>query len=463
MTITSQHVDLSHKFMAAVAQTCEARGLKMPDIRRVQIAERNARLYSIAIFPDTLTGKLEAYESAGFLHQISTALKGLPVTYSNHTGFRLIAGIDGYQVERPARLNYPGHLVGQVRLGIDQAGREVSKSWAQLGHALIVGMTGFGKTSTMRVIIADALADDCRLVLGDLHESTFPMLRGHSSLLAPIGHSILDYIDLMKLLQQVQAQRKARYAALHVRDIYPDDLDEYNAAVEPAQRLPRIVAIFDEFSTACDQDNGAKGELAHLAFQLATEVRKFGINLIFAGQAINADLVGPMRDQLVTRICFRVARRDVSRIAVRPGAEALKEPGHALMQDGRMQAYYLDKTEMTALAKGGRQAVAAVSAETGAVSFAASSANLVDEGHRATSPVGVSPLRLTVDEQRMVKAARAAGGWFKIDEVAAATGLGRNNVNEVARRWANDGLLTGVLTDDQGRRLGRKITARLAS
>jgi hypothetical protein len=39
------------------------------------------------------------------------------------------------------------------------------------------------------------------------------------------------------------------------------------------------------------------------------------------GQAINADLVGPMRDQITTRVCYQVARREISRTVVyRPGA-----------------------------------------------------------------------------------------------------------------------------------------------
>ena len=354
MTITSQHFTQAHQFMAALEQTCAARRLHMPNIRDVLLTQRNGRTYAISLFPDAVEAKLEAYENPGFLHQISTALKGIPVRYSNHTGFRLIAALDGYQ-NQPERLDYPGHLAGQVRLGVDQAGREVIKPWAKVGHGLIVGMTGSGKTSTLRVIIADALADGCRLILGDLHDSTFPMLRGHPALLAPIGHSPIEYIELMQVIRGLKDQRQAQYAALHDRGVYPDDLDEYNAAVEPAQRLPRIVAVFDEFSTACDQDNGARGELAHLTFQMATEVRKFGINLIFAGQAINADLVGPMRDQITTRVCYQVARREISRTVVyRPGAELIARPGHGLTMDGRLQAYYLDKQVMIDLARRGQ-------------------------------------------------------------------------------------------------------------
>jgi hypothetical protein len=55
-------------------------------------------------------------------------LVGLYAT--NHTGFRLITALDGYQ-NQPERLDYPGHL----GLGVDQAGREVIKPWAKVGHA----------------------------------------------------------------------------------------------------------------------------------------------------------------------------------------------------------------------------------------------------------------------------------------------------------------------------------------
>ena len=39
-------------------------------------------------------------------------------------------------------------------------------------------------------------------------------------------------------------------------------------------------------------------------------------------------MVGPMRDQITTRVCFQVARRKISRTVVyRPGAELIARPG----------------------------------------------------------------------------------------------------------------------------------------
>jgi hypothetical protein len=77
----------------------------------------------------------------------------------------------------------------------------------------------------------------------------------------------------------------------------------------------------------------------------------------FAGQAIDAHLVGPMRAQITTRICYQVVRREISRMVVyRPDAEltlaphcvpwhcppgqvwcsaGVARPGHGLTMDGR--------------------------------------------------------------------------------------------------------------------------------
>ena len=351
--ITPQHIQRTHDFMQALKTVCDDRRLPLPDIREVFVTARLQRVYVFAVFPDRIGYKQEVYADDRFLHQISSALQGMPVTYSNSTGFRLVALLDGQPDQLPARLDYPEHLPGQVRLGLDAANREIRVAWLQLGHGLIVGMTGSGKSSELRAIVAAALRDDLQLILADLHDNTFPMLAGQPTLLAPIAHTVEEFIDRMQLIRDLITQRKSAYRALHARGLYPDDLDEYNAAVEPERRLKRVIALFDEFSSACDQDGARSGELAHLAFQNVTEARKFGINLIFSGQSFSADLVGPMRDQITTRLCFMVARKEISRIVIgRSGAEQLRQPGRALTERGWLQAYYFDKQNLIDLVSG---------------------------------------------------------------------------------------------------------------
>lgn len=446
MGITSQHITRTHDFMAAIKATCAARRIPMPDIHDVRIATRNDRVYSFAIFPQPFGYKLEAYKDARFLDQISSSLNGLPVTYSNSTGFRLVAVVEGERDQMPTMVNCPEHRPGHVRLGVDAANREQVLTWERFGHGLILGMTGSGKSSLLRVIVAAALQDDLSLILADLHDSTFPMLAGQRNLLAPIAHTVPEYIERMTLIRELIEQRRVAYQALHTRGVYPDTLDEYNAAVEPGRQIKRVIAFFDEISSACDQDRGENGELAHLAFQNVVEARKFGINLIFSGQSISAKLVGPMRDQLLARICFRVARGEISRIAVyRSGAENLRYAGRALILDGLLQAYYFDKQRLIDLARD---------------AMLTSEAPLVFE-----RPVTIKPRTptFTPDEIKMVEAAQAADGWFRIrgeNNIPEATGIARDRIEEIAKRWVNAGYLTSVIYEG-GVRKGRRITDRL--
>ena len=74
--ITSQHIQRTHDFMAAIKQTCDDRRLPMPDIREVIITERRNRVFAFAIFPQAVGHKQEAYADAKFLHQISSTLAG---------------------------------------------------------------------------------------------------------------------------------------------------------------------------------------------------------------------------------------------------------------------------------------------------------------------------------------------------------------------------------------------------
>lgn len=422
--IETQHIQRAHDFMTAIKSTCADRRLPMPNIREVLIVERRARVFAFAVFPQSVGHKQEAYAAAPFLHQISSTLQGVPVTFSNSTGFRLCALLDGPRELLPGRLDYPGHRAGHVRLGLDAAGREVALTWEQFGHGLIVGMTGAGKSSMLRVIVADALADGHRLIIGDLHDNTFPMVATHAALLAPIAHTVPDYIERLKLIKSIADERREAYVALHERKVYPDNLDEYNAAVEVAQRLPRIVAFFDEISTACDQDRGRYGVLAHLAFQAATEVRKFGINLVFSGQSITADLIGPMRDQLSTRVCFRVARREISQLAVfRKGAELIDQPGRALTPSGLWQAYYLDKQPLI---------------EAGQVEYLA---EVEPKAESITKSMQVASPQLLLGDLNLAKRCRVENDGRFTEAWLISIGFSQRAARRVKAEWLNNGWL----------------------
>ena len=80
----------------------------------------------------------------------------------------------------------------------------------------------------------------------------------------------------------------------------------------------------------------------------------------------------------------------------------------------------------------------------------------------ATSILGWS--LLSPDEQELVRVAvQRLDGWFKIRELAAITGQGRDSINTLAKQWEALGYLTPVQRNERGHQLGRKVTEKLCA
>ena len=53
-------------------------------------------------------------------------------------------------------------------------------------------------------------------------------------------------------------------------------------------------------------------------------------------------------------------------------------------------------------------------------------------------------------------------GVFKVRELHEATGIGRDVILDLAKRWELCGWLTPIQTNDKGHRIGRGVTSTLA-
>jgi hypothetical protein len=132
-----------------------------------------------------------------------------------------------------------------------------------------------------------------------------------------------------------------------------------------------------------------------------------------------------VRTNLATRIAFPVPSVHDSLIILgRPGAEKLpRQAGRLLLVwDGRL------------------------------VEAQAFQVSLPEEGGQEQAVL------LTLRERQLVEEAVRQGGWFRVRDIAEATGESRDWVNEVARRWERMGYLTGVQVNERGHRLGRRVT-----
>jgi len=293
--------------------------------------------------------RMEQYLDHDLLHQVSTACRGIPVYLSNTNGLRYGFLLTG-RPRLPGRVDFPGLERGIVRLGIGLQG-EVRCTWDRLGHLLVAGQTGSGKSVLLRLLAHQGLADGARLLLSDLDGATFPMLAGHPALVAPIAGNPQEAHQVVGLALGECDRRAVLYQAAGG---YPDKMEDYNAqAVKVGEEtLPRLLVILDEYNATAIANGGARGQFAGDVAALAWRGRKFGVNLVVAAQDFAKDIVGRFRDQ-VTPILFHVQSKDLARAVNCSPAAHFTKPGRAVSPRwGKFQAFYLDKADLATATAG---------------------------------------------------------------------------------------------------------------
>jgi hypothetical protein len=303
-------------------------------------------VWLFAELDDQRIPRFEPYEQAA--HHLSSSLKGMPVLISNHTGLRLAFLLSpvrrlSKKVELPEVLQAGRLMIGQRANGGAALGK-----WGDLGHMMVAGMTGSGKSYTLRSLVYQAIKQDFQLILGDLDNNTFPMLKEHPALMAQLAENEEGFLMALRTAYAEIESRKLLYSQA---GNYPENIDEYNAwalkaSVEP---LRRVLVVLDEFNSAVDNSKGVNGPLANLAKQLVWRGRKFGITLVMGSQDFSKDLVGVIRDQVGVMIVHRVKSAEVARnIGLGAAAQiSANRPGRAVTDRwGLIQAYFMAKDKL---------------------------------------------------------------------------------------------------------------------
>ncbi|HOV49547.1 MAG TPA: FtsK/SpoIIIE domain-containing protein [Anaerolineae bacterium] len=365
--------------------------------------------------------RLEQYSRPDLLHHLSTAIGGRPVYLSNSSGLRYAVLLSA-PPRLPRRVDFPGVQRGQVLLGQRATGELLRVSWEHLGHLLVAGKTGAGKSSFDRLVVYQALAEGCQLLLADLDGATFPMLDGHPALLAPLAHTPEAMLGVVEQALGECDHRAVLYGQVGT---FPENLAEYNVAVvrEGGTPLPRVLVVLDEFNTAVLSSGGATGPLAATVATLGWRGRKFGFNLIFSAQDFTKAIVGRVRDQVSAAICFRVRGGEIARAVGCPDAVRIPEsrPGLAITDRwGPVQTCYLDK------------------------------ALLIQAGQGSVAPV------LTPLEQQVVTQAQQRDGRITL-ALLQELGLGKRE----AERLLGDWRVRGWVLKDPARQNAHYLTPKL--
>ena len=310
-------------------------------IRRWLLTENGERVWLFGVLDDQRLSSLQPYTSEQTLHHLSTALRGMPVLISNTTGLRY-AVLLSRPPQMPQQADFPGLSRGQVGLGVGLYGAAIQSTWQSLGHVLVTGKNGSGKSTFNRLLVYQALAEKHRLLLADPHGTSFPMLADHPALFCPIAQ---DGAEALALTQRALGECRNRSDLFRQMPGYPEDLDEYNRLVTRSggEPLPRLVLILDEFNGLADET----AELIQTCKILGREGRKFGVNLIFSTHDLTLQEIGRVRNQVRTVFAFHTDAG--ASLLSKLGVESAKHlsaahPGLAFSNRwGLVQTYFLDK------------------------------------------------------------------------------------------------------------------------
>jgi hypothetical protein len=407
-----------------ISAALEQRGLK-PSFYGHYLTRYAGILLLISELKVSELGRLEAYMTDDLRHQISTSLQGTKVYLSNTTGLRYVVPLSKPR-GLPQKIEYPADTErGKLALGVNYLGNRVAVEWGDLGHMLVAGMTGSGKSMFLRLVAYQAIRDGMKLLLADIDQATFPMLAGHSALLAPIA---VNAADAFEMIRQALAECDRRAALFQGMAGYPENLDEYNrlAVKNGKEPLPRVLLALDEFSATLSTLGGGKSDAAQLLAAIGFRGRKFGVSVVFAAHEFTKEQVGLLRDQVRTVAMLRVQSKEMAKRLGCEGAERISagRPGLAMTNRwGPMQTYFLDK------------------------------GMLVDG-----EAMGVMGVRVSAIEQTIFNlAASSEGGLVTRERVMRWGGVSEWQ----ARKWMEAWALRGWIAKDAKNNNAYRITAKL--
>lgn len=302
-------------------------------------------LDSKKLFPDQITGAnypiiYESDTRAMMQARPGVTIQPVPQTYSPHITYgrggrdqacdEVVDGC-GDQEQLPAPVQSFAELLqaGVIQTALAQgkmllgyaAGALRYGSWLDLYSCGIGGVSGSGKTTTVRFLLFQAILASARLIMIDPHigsedESLAAQFAGYSGvhIWPPCDANTSDVLRRARYLTKELSERKAT-----------------------GKKTPFLVLVIDEFN-AVMRNKETKNALSDLLVAIEQEGRKFGIFAMLMGQRWSAQDLGgaDIRTSLASTLAHRFTDEDQARKLVggRNGARCLELPtGHFLFRD----------------------------------------------------------------------------------------------------------------------------------
>lgn len=219
-------------------------------------------------------------------------------------------------------------------MGKDAGNKKVYGDISKMIHMLVAGSSGSGKSVFLGSLIISLIykysPEELRLILIDPKKTEFVLYNNLPHLM--INEIITEAPKAVQSLNWAIGEMNRRYGLFEKMSragTYVVNLDQYNAHVEKAERLPKIVIIIDELA---DLMLAAKKDIEDKIQNLTQKARAAGIHLVVATQRPSTDVItGVIKSNLPTRIAFAVATDVDSRVILdQSGAQKLLGKGDFL-------------------------------------------------------------------------------------------------------------------------------------
>lgn len=193
----------------------------------------------------------------------------------------------------------PGNVtLDALTIGLSNDG-PVVVSLSELMHTLVVGASGWGKSTWLRSLLYQLAItrDSVHVVAVDISGSEFNVLDGWGKLLYPVAHTTDEACAVLSAVSEEIARRRELFA----QHPLAGDLAEYNRIT--GDNLPPVICLIDEGTTLLNQSG--VGDKLRDAVQTS---RQYGVYEVVSGQSVKASVMDTqIRDNFSSKLCFRVS------------------------------------------------------------------------------------------------------------------------------------------------------------
>jgi S-DNA-T family DNA segregation ATPase FtsK/SpoIIIE len=215
-----------------------------------------------------------------------------------------------------------------LALGKDIFGTPVTADLARMPHLLVAGATGSGKSVALNSMVISLLyrarPDEVKMLMIDPKLLELSAYDGIPHLISPV---VTNPKEAAEMLRKMVFEMERRYRLIAEKGVR--NIDSFNSAQPPEERLPYIVVIIDELA---DLIFAAASQVEDSIARLAQMARASGIHLVLATQRPSVDVItGVIKANFPARVAFQVTSKIDSRTIIdSQGAEQLIGRGDML-------------------------------------------------------------------------------------------------------------------------------------